>query len=125
MKRAADIAYEQTILTSLRDVKDSLVAFMKEQRRQTLTAAVDSNRRAVDLASQLYQQGLGDFLSVLEAQRDLYESEDSLAQSDRAVTTGLVRLYKVLGGGWEIEARVVEPAGDGEAGDRTLSLMQK
>jgi NodT family efflux transporter outer membrane factor (OMF) lipoprotein len=95
------IAYEQTVLTSLREVEDSLIAFIKEQsRRQTLVNAVASNRRAVDLATQLYQQGLSDFLSVLQAQRDLFLSEDAMVQSDLAVSTNLVRLYKSLGGGW-------------------------
>jgi outer membrane protein, multidrug efflux system len=105
--------YEQTVLTSLREVEDALVAFLNEQaRRQTLVGAVNSNRRAVNLATQLYQQGLSDFLSVLQAQRDLFVSEDSLVQSDRAVTTGLVSLYKALGGGWEIEARALSALGN-------------
>jgi multidrug efflux system outer membrane protein len=96
------IAYEQTVLTSLREVEDALVAFLREQsRRQSLEKAVASNRRAVDLATQLYQQGLSDFLSVLQAQRDLYASEDAMVQSDLAVSTNLVRLYKALGGGWD------------------------
>jgi multidrug efflux system outer membrane protein len=123
----AFIVYEQTILTSLREVEDSLVAFMNEQaRRQTLMGAVESNRRATNLANQLYQQGLSDFLSVLEAQRDLYESEDALVQSDRAVTTDLVSLYKALGGGWEVEARAGAASPEaGEAGQRTLNLTRK
>ncbi len=65
---------------------------------------LNANRRAVDLANQLYSQGLTDFLSVLQSQRDLYESEDELTQSDQNVTSDFVALYKALGGGWEIEA---------------------
>jgi multidrug efflux system outer membrane protein len=121
--------YEQTVLTSLREVEDALVAFVQEQaRRRTLSGAVDSNRRAVDLATQLYQQGLSDFLSVLQAQRDLYETEDALVQSDRAVTTNLVSLYKALGGGWEIEQFALrEPTANDAAtsGARVLDLTQR
>jgi len=38
---------------------------------------------------------------VLDAQRQQLASEDDLAQSDTAVITNLVALYKALGGGWE------------------------
>jgi outer membrane protein, multidrug efflux system len=107
----AFLVYERTVLTSFREVEDSLTAFLHEQtRREMLAGAVQANRRAVDLATQLYQQGLNDFLSVLQAQRDLYLSEDALVQSDLAVTTNLVSLYKALGGGWEIEAHATNPA---------------
>ena len=125
----AFIVYEQTILTGLRETEDARVAFTREQeRRQMLNGAVDSNRRAVKLAGELYQQGLSDFLSVLQAQRDLYESENALVLSDRAVTTHLVALYKSLGGGWEIEGR---PSGtppvpeNGKPGERVLNLTRK
>ena len=35
------------------------------------------------------------------AQRNLLLSQDALAQSDAAVATDLVALYKALGGGWQ------------------------
>jgi hypothetical protein len=41
------------------------------------------------------------FLSVLDAQRQQFAAEDDLAQSDTAVVTNLVALYKALGGGWD------------------------
>lgn len=53
------------------------------------------------LARDLYQHGLADFLRVLEAQRSLYQSQDALIESDRAVSADLIALYKALGGGWE------------------------
>jgi outer membrane protein TolC len=91
------------VLTALRDVEDALVAYGKEQaRRKTLADAAQSNQRAVNLASDLYQAGRTDFLSVLQAQRDLFESQDALVQSDRVVTANLIALYKALGGGWQV-----------------------
>jgi NodT family efflux transporter outer membrane factor (OMF) lipoprotein len=103
-------AYEQSVLVALQEVEDALVAYNKEgTRRQTLETAADANRRAVDLANQLYAAGRTDFLSVLEAQRDLYASQDSLVQSDRLVSTNLVTLYKVLGGGWQTDAPTTQP----------------
>jgi NodT family efflux transporter outer membrane factor (OMF) lipoprotein len=95
-------AYQKTVLTALQDVETALVAYSKEQeRKQSLSAAVTSNRKAVDLAMQLYVAGRTDFLNVLNAQRSLYISEDALVQSIRNQGTDLIALYKALGGGWE------------------------
>jgi len=102
LQEQAAVAYEQAVLTSLRDVEDALVAYDKEQtRRKSLMAAVEANRRSLDLATQLYEQGRQNFLNVLDAQRSLFASQDALVQSDRIVSTNLVALYKALGGGWE------------------------
>ena len=80
-----------------------MIAYAKEQQHQTsLIAAVAANRRAVDLATQLYTQGQTNFLDVLLAQRSLLASEDALVQSERTMATNLIALYKALGGGWEI-----------------------
>jgi multidrug efflux system outer membrane protein len=57
----------------------------------------------VSIARDRYKQGLTDFLQVLDAQRQLLSTEDDLAQSDQAIATNLVALYKALGGGWEIQ----------------------
>ena len=96
------LAYQKTVLIALQDVENALVAYAKEyERHKTLTDAVVHNRKAVDTATQLYEQGLTDFLNVLTAQRSLFVSEDSLVQSTRNLSTDLVALYKALGGGWE------------------------
>jgi len=97
------VAYRSTILTALGDVESALVAYAKEQQHQaSLIAAVAANRRAVDLATQLYTQGQTNFLDVLLAQRSLLGSEDALVQSERTMATNLIALYKALGGGWQI-----------------------
>lgn len=102
---AADEAlavYKQTVLVSLQDVETALVSFVKEQeRRVALTQSVDANREAVELSMLLYSNGRTDFLNVLSAQGKLLDAEDALTQSERAVSTDLVALYKALGGGWD------------------------
>jgi NodT family efflux transporter outer membrane factor (OMF) lipoprotein len=119
----AAIFYEQTVLTSLREVADSMIAFSQEQtRHQNLEGAVEANRRAVKLANDLYKQGLTDFLSVLQAQRDLFVSEAALVQSDSLVTSNLVGLYKALGGGWEIESKAPDRLPSGKPGERVIDV---
>jgi NodT family efflux transporter outer membrane factor (OMF) lipoprotein len=95
-------AYEQSMLAAFTDVETALTAYAKEQtRRQSLDHAAQANQQAVALATDLYRHGLADFLRVLEAQRSLYQSQDALIQSERAVSANLIALYKALGGGWD------------------------
>jgi len=97
------VGYRSTILIALQDVENALIAYAKEQQHQaSLIAAATANRRALDLATQLYTQGQTSFLEVLLAQRSLLASEDALVQSERTMATNLIALYKALGGGWEI-----------------------
>ncbi len=103
--------YEQAVLTALQEVEDALVNYTREEaRRRTLVQAAEANDRAVKLATQLYGAGRTDFLSVLQAQRDLFASQDALVQSNRLVSTNLVQLYKALGGGWENVTATTQPA---------------
>jgi len=96
------ITYRSTVLTALEETENALVAYSEEQtRREHLEKAVKSNEESVHLSAELYKAGLTDFLSVLDAQRALYEDEDLLAQSRTAQTVNLIALYKALGGGWE------------------------
>jgi len=66
-----------------------------------LARAVEADEQAVRLSEELYRNGLADFLRVLESQRSLYQSQDALVESDQAVSSNLIALYKALGGGWE------------------------
>ena len=94
--------YQSTVLRSLEETENALTAYGHEKDRQgKLVAAVEASRQATMLASEVYTRGLSDFLSVLDAQRQQLAAEDDLAQSDTAVITNLVALYKALGGGWE------------------------
>jgi multidrug efflux system outer membrane protein len=96
------LSYRQTVLTAIQEVENALIASAKEQEhRKGLEAAVAANRKAAELATQLYTGGNTDFLNVLSAQRSLYSSEDALVQSTRTMAIELIALYKALGGGWE------------------------
>jgi NodT family efflux transporter outer membrane factor (OMF) lipoprotein len=100
--KETQLLYRSTVLTSLEETENALVNYSEEQeRRDRLQAAVSQSQTALELSRELYRSGLGDFLAVLDAQRQLYGNEDLLAQSQTAVTTNLIALYKALGGGWE------------------------
>ena len=93
--------YEKAVLTAVEEVENALSAQAREQRRlATLRASVAANRRALDLATERYTGGLENFLSVLDAQRAVYATEDAEAQSETTAMVNLIAVYKALGGGW-------------------------
>jgi outer membrane protein, multidrug efflux system len=95
--------YENAVLAALEDVENAIVIYSKDQEtRRSLVAAVTANRQAVEISSELYVRGLVDFLNVLLSEGSLYQVEDQLVQNEQGVSTDLVGLFKVLGGGWDI-----------------------
>ncbi len=91
------------MLVAIEESETGLVRYAREREtRQSLAEAAAASRRAVELAEVLYSRGLSDYLVVLDAQRTLNDVEDRLAVSETEVATGLVRIYKALGGGWEV-----------------------
>jgi NodT family efflux transporter outer membrane factor (OMF) lipoprotein len=98
----AAITYQKTILQAWHEVANAMDAYEAEQRRRIqLEIAVNAGRQAVGLARQRYQQGIADFLQVLDAERSLLGAQQQLADSTTTISTNLVALYKALGGGWD------------------------
>lgn len=94
--------YQQTVLVAFQEVDSALTAYANEQvRRQALSQSAQADQKALNLADDLYRQGLTDFIRVLVSERALYLAQDALVQSDQQVASDLVALYKALGGGWE------------------------
>ena len=58
-------------------------------------------RPLTKIASNKYNAGLGDFFDVLDAQRKLFSLDEDRVQSEGAIATAQVALYKALCGGWE------------------------
>ena len=113
----SEITYRRTVLVALSEVEDALVALEAEQeRRNAYQEAALAAANAVDLSLNLYSTGVSDFQAVLDAQRSLYSLEDLVAQSQAGETASLIRLYKALGGGWEVdeEATDVQDPASGE-----------
>ena len=64
----AAINYQKTVLQAWHEVDNALTAYQTEQaRRDQLIQAVAQNHRALSLAQSRYQQGVADFLQVLDA----------------------------------------------------------
>ncbi len=95
------LSYEQTILTSLEDVENSLVAYYKEEERaHRYEKQVEATRRKYELTRDKYLSGLVDFSALLDADSSLVFAENNLVNSKESLSTNLVALYKSLGGDW-------------------------
>ncbi|WP_029526256.1 efflux transporter outer membrane subunit [Polaromonas glacialis] len=97
----ARLGYQATVLIALKDVEDALVSLQGNRERLTrLQAAAEAAGNADLLARQRYASGLIDFRAVLETQRTLLSTQDSVESTRASLSTDHVRLYKALGGGW-------------------------
>ena len=105
--------YRKTVLTAFQDVDDSLVAYNAERERELrLQDEVAQNQKAFEVARNKYSHGLTDFLNVLDSQRSLLRAEDTLIDSQAAVSTNLIAFYKAVGGGWELNDPAFKAAFD-------------
>lgn len=93
--------YEQVVLLALQDVEDALVSIRTSREQATAQAAqVGTLTESLTLVEHRYENGLANYLEVLDAQRSLYNAELSLAQAQALQLASGVRLYKALGGPW-------------------------
>lgn len=98
--------YEQTIQGAFRDVSDALV-----QRRQlaaqiaTVQDMLSALKERARLADLRFANGRSAYLEVLDAQRDLFETEQRLVQLRRSYFASGVALYAALGGGFADESQ--------------------
>lgn len=99
VSEAAIAQYEQTVLNALSEVESALTDYANElRRRDDLERAAASARRAIDLARLRFEEGLDDYLDVLEAQRTLLAAEDQLAESRLQSSNLAITAYRALGG---------------------------
>jgi outer membrane protein, multidrug efflux system len=98
-------AYRQSVLTSLEDVENALLALRSARERQAQFAiALEAATNTAILARIQYRSGLTDFRQLLESERSLLSARDGLAASRGDEALALVQLYRALGGGWDPEA---------------------
>src|SRR5215204_3817476 len=96
------VNYERTIQNAFREVSDSLIAYRKFkeiriEREQLVFTLQDRTR----LAYLRYNGGVASLLEALDADRELFDAELSLARVRRDDLVSIVFVYKSLGGGWQ------------------------
>ncbi|HPF57316.1 MAG TPA: efflux transporter outer membrane subunit [Candidatus Competibacteraceae bacterium] len=105
VQQQALLNYQQVIQKAFAEVDDSLVTVttLREQLKDE-AAQVKALQRTLDLATLRYRNGYSDYLTVVDAERNLYTAQRQYVQDQGNLFIALVNLYKTMGGGWVKEA---------------------
>jgi multidrug efflux system outer membrane protein len=91
--------FEETLLLAIEEAENGLAGYRAAtQTAEALAQAVEQSRTASELARLRFENGIADFLAVLDAERTMLELEDQYAVALTDRTTALAALYKALGG---------------------------
>jgi len=96
-------SYRKSILAALADVESALAASSRTADQEVLQQQIlEQARRALRLAEIRYREGVDDLLTLLDAQRTLFQAEDQLQQIRLSRLQASIGLFKALGGGWKM-----------------------
>ncbi len=99
--------YENTVLTALLEVDNSLVelsTFKEELIANEMKMMAAQN--ASSLSRQRYYQGVTSYLEVIENQRQEFDARLAYSENYQLLLNSYIGLYKSLGGGWVSEAEL-------------------
>lgn len=95
--------YEDAVLNANREVEDAMALFLRsKEQAEALEKAVEATMRAVKLVRVQYKEGETEFNQVFVLESNLVSAQDQLVVAQSNIAIGLVRVYKALGGGWEL-----------------------
>jgi len=98
-------SYEQQVLLALEESENAFSDYGKRQQRLVaLVRQSEATRAAAEQAAVRYREGTVDFLVLLDAERERLAAEDAQAQAEVELYSGIVAIYKALGGGWQPQA---------------------
>lgn len=106
----AFLAYKSTVLTSLEDIENAVVALQTAQAREKQFAvAFDASTNQAMLARLQYRSGLTDFTTLNQAEASLITARNGLVSARSDEATALIQLYQALGGGWDASKTPTAP----------------
>lgn len=96
----AVVAYEQAIETAFREVADALAAVSTyDDQLQAQERLIQASENAAALSELRYDEGVENYLSVLDARRERYNAQKGYLRLKAAEITARIQLYKAVGGG--------------------------
>ena len=93
--------YNSTVLLAVQEVETAMSAYKNAVKQLVfLRELVNQGQITLDLSIDLYKNGLVDFQTVLDAQRQALSYQNTLEETRGSSAQALVKLYQALGGGW-------------------------
>jgi len=94
--------YRSAVLGAFRDVEDALTDLhLRAEEAEAQRKAVDASREYVSLSQVQFQQGIVNYLTVIDALRTMLSNELADAQLQALRMGSAVLLIKALGAGWD------------------------
>jgi multidrug efflux system outer membrane protein len=110
-QQAALKSYERAILGAFGDVENALVSRRKlSEQLGAQGALVGALNEYARLAWMQYNGGYTPYLTVLDAESQLFPAELNYSQVKTLLLTSFVDIYKAMGGGWVTEAEKLTEA---------------
>lgn len=95
--------FEQQVFNALNEMQLSLSSYNLSREQQLSTELQwHASNKAVRIARERYNAGSGEFLDLLDAERELLRARDQLAQLQQQSFTRLVSIYRSFGGGIQL-----------------------
>lgn len=102
LAKQALAAHDRAAKQAFREAADSLNAHVKTGEIVTeQTRLVESERMVATVANERFIGGASSYLEVLDAERNLFDSELQLTDARRDRLLSIVQAYRALGGGWK------------------------
>lgn len=93
--------YEQAMLNGFSEVEKALVAIDSyAEQREAASALVTANSGIAQKVNALYDNGMNDYLNVIDAERELYSTQMGLVAVITEQYISYISLFKALGGGY-------------------------
>ena len=90
--------YQKTVLVAFQEVEDALAAFKNANEQVTISReTVRESQNAYDIAKARFDAGAIDYLTLLETQRSLYQTQDTEIANYQEQIAAFVQLRKALG----------------------------
>lgn len=94
-------SYRNTVLEAIRDVETSISSLVQARRAaQSYGEALAAATSTFELAQLQFEAGTVDLNRLVMIQNNMLEVQSDYAESQGSVASGLVGLYRSLGGGW-------------------------
>ena len=94
----AFLKYQKSVLGVIEEVESNMAEYYNSTKSyDLLEAARDSRKKSLELTKHLYENKTNSYHSVLNAETDIYDSEEDLANIASTLVKASVKMYKSLG----------------------------
>ncbi|MDR0229094.1 MAG: efflux transporter outer membrane subunit [Flavobacteriaceae bacterium] len=101
-REQAEIALQKSVYVAITEVTDALISLQSIEEQIAITEEqVQTSRLGVKQSNLLFNSGYANYIEIINAQKNMLDSELNLNKMKQTKLKLRVQLYKALGGGWK------------------------